>query len=107
MAYAQDLMYPAGLEVLNFCLSLHLHICSVYASSHGSGVSVYLHRLISADVARQRDTYQERMHCSISSLCVFCVVFFFVFFFFFDHLHPLNNISIMRDGSSWVEPALS
>ena len=42
MAYAQDLMYPAGLEVLNFGLSPHLHICSVYASSDGPGVSVQL-----------------------------------------------------------------
>ena len=25
----------------------------------------------------------------------------------FDSLRPLNNISVMQDGSSWVEPVLS
>ena len=25
----------------------------------------------------------------------------------FDSLCPLNNLSVMRDGSSWVEPVLS
>ena len=25
----------------------------------------------------------------------------------FDSLRPLNNLSVMRDGSSWVEPVLS
>ena len=29
------------------------------------------------------------------------------FFFLFDSLRPLNNLSVMRDGSSWVEPVLS
>ena len=27
--------------------------------------------------------------------------------FLFDSLRPLNNLSVMRDGSSWVEPVLS
>ena len=31
----------------------------------------------------------------------------FVLFFWFDSLRPLNNLSVMRDGSSWVEPVLS
>ena len=30
-----------------------------------------------------------------------------VFFVLFDSLRPLNNLSVMRDGSSWVEPVLS
>ena len=32
-----------------------------------------------------------------------------VFFCFvlFDSLRPINNLSVMRDGSSWVEPVLS
>ena len=25
----------------------------------------------------------------------------------FDSLRPLNNLSVMRDGSYWVEPVLS
>ena len=29
------------------------------------------------------------------------------FFVSFDSLRPLNNLSVMRDGSSWVEPVLS
>ena len=29
------------------------------------------------------------------------------FFVWFDSLRPLNNLSVMRDGSSWVEPVLS
>ena len=29
------------------------------------------------------------------------------FFVLFDSLRPLNNLSVMRDGSSWVEPVLS
>ena len=28
-------------------------------------------------------------------------------FVWFDSLRPLNNLSVMRDGSSWVEPVLS
>ena len=28
------------------------------------------------------------------------------FFVLFDSLRPLNNLSVMRDGSSWVEPVL-
>ena len=28
-------------------------------------------------------------------------------FVLFDSLRPLNNLSVMRDGSSWVEPVLS
>ena len=34
------------------------------------------------------------------------VVSFFVFVWF-DSLRPLNNLSVMRDGSSWVKPVLS
>ena len=30
-----------------------------------------------------------------------------LFVYLFDSLHPLNNLSVMRDGSSWVEPVLS
>ena len=32
---------------------------------------------------------------------------FFVFFVSFDNLRPVNNISVMLDGSSWVEPVLN
>ena len=32
---------------------------------------------------------------------------FFVLFVWFDSLRPLNNLSVMRDVSSWVEPVLS
>ena len=28
-------------------------------------------------------------------------------FVLFDSLRPLNNLLVMRDGSSWVEPVLS
>ena len=28
-------------------------------------------------------------------------------FVWFDSLRPLNNLSVMRDGSSWNEPVLS
>ena len=28
-------------------------------------------------------------------------------FVWFDSLRPLNNLSVMRDGSSWVEPVIS
>ena len=30
-----------------------------------------------------------------------------IFFFWFNPLRPLNNLSVMRDGSSWVVPVLS
>ena len=33
--------------------------------------------------------------------------FCFCLFVWFDSLRPLNNLSVMRDRSSWVEPALS
>ena len=29
-----------------------------------------------------------------------------VIVFLFDSLRPLNNLSVMREGSSWVEPVL-
>ena len=32
---------------------------------------------------------------------------FVCLFVWFDSLRPLNNLSVMRDGSSWVEPVLS
>ena len=33
--------------------------------------------------------------------------FLTMFFLFLILLRPLNNLSVMRDGSSWVEPVLS
>ena len=35
------------------------------------------------------------------------VLFWCSNFVWFDSLRPLNNLSVMRDGSSWVEPVLS
>ena len=43
------------------------------------------------------------------TLCIFSQMkdIYFLFFFLFDLLRPLNNLSVMRDRSSWVEPVLS
>ena len=39
-----------------------------------------------------------------SFLALVVILFLFVCFV---SLRPLNNLSVMRDGSSWVEPVLS
>ena len=38
---------------------------------------------------------------------IFLTYMFVCLFVWFDSLRPLNNLSVMRDGSSWVEPVLS
>ena len=43
----------------------------------------------------------------ISLIQQFEADFLFLIFVWFDSLRPLNNLSVMRDGSSWVEPVLS
>ena len=46
---------------------------------------------------------KKKMHLEILSTEYVCCILFV----WFDSLRPLNNLSVMREGSSWVEPVLS
>ena len=43
----------------------------------------------------------------VNFLIMFVCVLVFVLYVRFDSLHPINNLSVIKDRSSWVEPVLS
>ena len=48
--------------------------------------------------------FQTRKRCALE---IAAYVFKIYLFVWFDYLRPINNLSINKDGSSWVEPVLS
>ena len=67
------------------------------------GIYLYLIRLnISSDKFRVMTGFNNFQKIKISPIkYIYCL------FVWFDSLRPLNNLSVMRDESSWVEPVLS
>ena len=53
-----------------------------------------------------KSTFVKMPHCWKSGVMAI-ITSTILFFVLFDSLRPLNSLSVMRDGSSWVEPVLS
>ena len=79
-----------GIVLINirWCINMHM-VLSQHVMWHQNGYLLTISRCI--------NIYTDSIYHPV----------FVCLFVWFDSLRPLNNLSVMRDGSFWVEPVLS